>query len=141
MLNNLKNATNIAYTENGARAFSTTESALLDFFGQGGAIRNIDDENKIKIFTKAFAENPTLALRTLFYFRDVRGGQGERNTFRVIVKYLADYHTDSMRKNLKHIHEFGRWDDLFVFIGTKLEKDALEIIKIQFEEDMKNVSS
>lgn len=137
MLDNLKNAMNVAYTENGARAFATTESLLLDFFAQGGAIRNRSEQDKISMFTKAFGENPTLALRTLFYFRDVRGGQGERDTFRVIVKYLADRHTDSMRKNLIHIPFFGRWDDLYAFVGTKLEVDALDIMNLQFMEDMK----
>lgn len=137
MLNQLKNQMNVAYTHNGARAFATTESSLLDFFAQGGAIRNRSDSDKISLFTKAFGEDATLALRTLFYFRDVRGGQGERNTFRVIVKYLADRHTDSMRKNLHLIPFFGRWDDMYAFVGTKLEADAFEIMRTQFKEDIK----
>ncbi|WP_336784145.1 DUF2828 family protein [Paenibacillus illinoisensis] len=136
MLNHLKAATNVAYTENGARAFATTQSALLDMFAQGGALRNRSDSDKIKLFTKAFAENSTLAMRMLFYFRDVRGGQGERNTFRVIVRYLADHHTDAMRRNLGWISYFGRWDDLYAFVGTKLEKDAFGIITSQFREDV-----
>ncbi len=136
MLNHLKAATNVAYTENGARAFATTQSALLDMFAQGGALRNRSDSDKIKLFTKAFAENATLALRMLFYFRDVRGGQGERNTFRVVVRYLADHHTDAMKKNLGFISFFGRWDDLYAFVGTKLEKDAFAIIASQFRQDV-----
>lgn len=138
MLNQLKAATNVATTENGARAFATTQSALLDFFSQGGALRNRSDSDKISLFTKAFAEDPTLALRSLFYFRDVRGGQGERNTFRVIAKYMADRHTDSMRKNLALVPYFGRWDDLYAFVGTRLENEAFEIIARQFGEDVRN---
>lgn len=136
LLNGLKNASNVAYTENGARAYATTGSALLDFFSQGGALRNTADSQKIALFTRAFAENATLALKALFYFRDVRGGQGERNTFRVVASYLANQHTDAMRKNLQWIPVFGRWDDLYTFVGTRLEKDALAILARQFREDV-----
>jgi hypothetical protein len=136
MLNQLKNATNVAYTANGARAYATTGSAVLDFFSKGGALRQTRDAEKIALFTKAFAEDPVLALKALFYFRDVRGGQGERETFRVITRYLADFHTDAMEKNLAWIPFFGRWDDLYVFVGTKLEGKAFEIMKAQFRSDI-----
>jgi hypothetical protein len=41
-----------------------------------------------------------------------------------------------MRRNLQYVPEFGRWDDLFVFIGTPLENDALNIIKHQLALDV-----
>jgi hypothetical protein len=136
MLNELKNATNVSFTTNGARSYATTGSATLDFFAKGGALRSTTDAEKIALFTRAFSEDATLALKALFYFRDIRGGQGERNTFRVIVRYLADYHTESMRKNLGWIPMFGRWDDLYVFVGTRLEKTALDFIASQFRQDI-----
>jgi hypothetical protein len=136
MLNYLKNAANVAYTANGAKVNATTGSALLDFFAQGGAMRSMSDSNKIASFTKAFAEDATLALRALFYFRDVREGQGERNTFRVLTRYLADYHTDSMKQNLIWVPVFGRWDDMYAFVGTRLETEAFNVITRQFYQDI-----
>ncbi len=90
MLNYLNAETNLTRTENGALAHKSTDSYLLDFFAQGGAMRNRSDMDIITMFSKAFAEDELLALRTLFYFRDIREGQGERNTFKVVIKYLAD---------------------------------------------------
>jgi hypothetical protein len=75
------------------------------------------------------------ALKCLFYIRDVRGGQGERRFFRVATKWLAKYDTAAMQRNLIHVPEFGRWDDLFVFIGTPLETAALDIVKHQLALD------
>ena len=37
LLEGLKNASNYTYTENGAIAHKTTNSALLDMFAMGGA--------------------------------------------------------------------------------------------------------
>jgi hypothetical protein len=136
MLNHLKNATNVAHTTNGARVYATTGSAVLDFFSKGGALRQTREDEKIALFTRAFAEDPVLALKALFYFRDIRGGMGERETFRVIARYLADYHTDAMAQNIALIPFFGRWDDLYTFVGTRLEHLAFAIISAQFHEDI-----
>ena len=136
MLNYLKDATNISFTENGARSYDTTGSSVLDFFSQSGALRSVPEAQKIALFVGAFYEDPTLALKALFYTRDVRGGLGERDTFRIIARYLADRHTNEMKKNLEFIPEFGRWDDLYAFVGTRLEKDALALIKNQFVTDI-----
>jgi hypothetical protein len=138
MLNYLKQETNYTYTENGAVARATTGSSLLDFFAQAGAMRKRSETDIISAFTKAFSEDALRALKALFYFRDIRQGQGERRLFRVIAKYLANHHTDVMAKNIHLIPEYGRWDDLYVFFGTPLESVAGEIIKTQFEIDMKS---
>lgn len=137
MLNHLKNATNVAWTENGARAFKTTQSAVLDLFAQGGALRERKEADIISLFTKAYAEDKLLAMKTLFYLRDVRGGQGERRTFRTIVRYMANNHTDSMSKNISLFPIFGRWDDLYELVGTRLEKEAFALIQKQFSADLK----
>ena len=88
------------------------------------------------MFRKAFKENPVYALKCLFYIRDVRGGQGERRFFRVVMKDLAKFDTAAARRNLKFVPEFGRWDDLYVFVGTPLEADALQIMKDQLALDV-----
>ena len=81
-MNGLTNAANYTLTENGAVTHTSTRSDLLDMFAMGAAMRKRTDEDVILMFRNAFAENPTYALKCLFYIRDIRGGQGERRFFR-----------------------------------------------------------
>lgn len=136
LLNGMKNETNYTYTENGALTHQSTLNGLLDLFGMGAAYRTRSDEDCIVLFQKAYRENPVYALKCLFYLRDVRGGQGERRFFRVVTKWLAAHETEAMRRNLKYVPEFGRWDDLYVFIGTKLEGDAFKLMEEQAKLDI-----
>ena len=136
LLNAVKEATNITRTENGAVTRNTTMSALLDLFGTGAAYRTRSESDCIVLFQKAFDENPVYALKCLFYLRDARGGQGERRFFRVVTKWLADNKTAVMKRNLKYVPEFGRWDDLYAFIGTALEKDVFDLMGEQFILDL-----
>lgn len=137
MLNFLKREANRTRTENGAATFQSTMSDCLDFFASCGAFRNIDEQSIINQFQKAYIENPDLAVKTLFYARDVRGGLGERRTFRVILSWLAANHPETVRKNIGYIAEFGRYDDLLVLIDTPMRKDAISVIRTQIEEDLK----
>lgn len=131
----LKNEAARTFTENGAVTLNTTQSDCLDLFAMGGALRNADDEHVKKIFTDAYAENPDLALKILFYLRDVRGGLGERKVFRTMLKALAEYHPESVVKNIDYIAEFGRYDDLNCLLETSVKDKVIEKIKIQLEED------
>ena len=135
-LNGLTDATNFTYTENGAITHKTTKSDLLDMFAMGAAMRKRSDSDVILMFRKAYTENSVYALKCLFYIRDVRGGQGERRFFRVIMKDLASWDTAAVRRNLRYIPEFGRWDDLYVFVGTPLENDAFNFMKEQLALDV-----
>lgn len=125
-------------TENGQPALATTLDATLDLFSVIGALRMRNEEDIIQMFVKAWAENPTLALKMLFYNRDCRGGQGEKRTFRTIAKYMADNHSEAMKRNMHLIPEYGRWDDLYAFDGTNLEFDAYALMAKQFNEDVKS---
>lgn len=136
LLNGMKAATNFTYTENGALTHKSTLSGLLDLFALGAAYRTRSDVDCIYLFQKAYEEDPIHALRCLFYLRDVRGGQGERRFFRVVTHWLANYDTAAMRRNLEYVPEFGRWDDLYEFIGTKLEEDAFELMRKQLMLDV-----
>lgn len=135
LVSGLENVSNITTTENGAIAYKSTLNFLLDFFGNGAALRNRSDADVIQLFSKAYAEDKLLALKTLFYIRDVRGGQGERKTFRTIMKWLASNHPTVVRKNLQNISVFGRWDDLYSLFDTELEKDALTLFTNQLAAD------
>ena len=136
-VNGLHNATNeFGYTENGAVKRNSTGTKLLDMFALGGAYRTRSDEDVVLLFKNAYEENPTYALKCLFYLRDVRGGQGERRFFRTCLHWAADHYTEAMRRNLANVSEFGRWDDLYAFVDTKLQHDALQIMKEQLTLDV-----
>ena len=135
-MNEMRATTNYGYTENGALKHNTTNSAVLDMFALGGAYRKRSDEDCILLFKNAFEENPLLAMKCLFYLRDVRGGQGERRFFRVIYKWLCKNEPKVATMNLEKIPEFGRWDDLiYIAEGTDLETPAFYLIKYQLQID------
>lgn len=138
MLNHLNNHFNETTTANGAQAFKTSKSAVLDLFSQGGAMRNHSESEIKTLFSKAYAENPLLAMKTLFYLRDIKGGQGERNFFRQSIKHLALHNADSLRKNLHLVSEFGRYDDLLVLLDTSLKSDVISLVKEQLDADLKS---
>ena len=135
-LNAMKTVSNYTRTENGAITHKTTESALLDMFAMGGAMRERSVGDVTLMFKKAYQENPKYALKCLFYLRDVRGGQGERRFFRECMKWLAKNDSAAAKRNLQYVAEFGRWDDLYCFVGTSLERDAFKILKEQFILDL-----
>src|SRR5690606_5721041 len=138
MLEYLKNDANETRTANGAKAFASTKSFVLDLFSLGGAYRNRSEEDIKKLFSKAFAENPLLAMKTLFYLRDITQGQGERRFFRVVLKYLALHHPEALQKNLHLIPKSGRYDDLWVLLETDLKDDVIDLVRKQLSLD-KNV--
>ena len=135
-MESITNATNVAHTENGAMAFATTKDRNLDLFAQGGALRNRDDNEALTLFSSAYAEDALLATRAMFYFRDARGGQGERDTFRKQLKWLSATHPQVVLKNLELVPHYGRWDDLYVLFDTPLQSAVIKLFKHQLTLDV-----
>lgn len=137
MLRALKEIENYKYTENGALCYSSTLNKVLDFFAFGGTYRNRNDNDCILLFKEAFEEDKLLALKCLFYFRDIRGGQGERRFFRVCFNWLCKNYPEIAKKNIPNIAFYGRWDDIiYSCVGTLIESDALHFIKRQLALDV-----
>lgn len=121
-------------TENGAVTHSTTSNAVLDFFALAGAKRN--DHNGAKtLFRKAYAEDRQLAIRALFYLRDIRGGQGERDLFRVLYTELASIDIGAADDVARFIPEYGRWDDV---VSVVRSQKATQMIAYQLDEDARS---
>lgn len=131
MLNSIKKELNKKFTENYASAYSSTLNKVLDLFAFGAAYRNRSDEDIIALFERALNENKELAMKCLFWIRDMRGGAGERRFFRVCMKWLAETYPDWARDVMKYIPDFGRFDDLYCFVDTPLQNEALQIIASQ----------
>jgi len=135
-LEKLEEESNYKFTENAALTHASSKSALLDLFGLGGALRSRSEQEIISLFSRAFAEDPLLAMKCLFYLRDVRGGQGERRTFRIILNYLGVTQPEIALKNLENVPFFGRWDDLYSLVETHVGTDVLLLMRKQFNIDM-----
>ena len=129
---------NMTYTENGAKVYSSTGAALLDLFANIGSLRSRSEQEIIEKFEAAYNENPLLAMKMAFYVRNVRGGLGERRTFKIIIRWLAEFHTQDLVRNIKLIPHYGRWDGLYELMGTDAEPYAWATIAYQFLEDIKN---
>lgn len=141
MLEALKIETNKTVTQNGAVTYQSTESDCLDLFVSIGAMRNLTDDEIWNRFYKAFCEDKLLALKILFYARDIRGGIGERRIFRVILKRLAGAARSSVAKNIINIPEFGRYDDLLELLDSPCEKEMLAYIDRQLQDDLAHLET
>ena len=140
-LNFLKNEANRTYTENGAVTLRSTSSECLDMFATIGALRSASKADICDRFMRAYAEDPDLAMKILFYARDIRGGLGERQVFRTLIVWLAENEQASLVRNLKFVAEYGRWDDMLALLDTPAEQESVSVLREQFESDMKALES
>lgn len=102
----------ISRTENGMKAWATSDAATLDLFGKIGSARGRDLS---KDFNAALAENENVAIRILLWARDVRGGAGERGQFRTLLRNLEAQNPTLAGRIMFKVPELGRWDDLFTY--------------------------
>ena len=126
-------------TENGAFAYeSTAQGALLDLFSQIGALRPRTEDEIARKFAAAFKEDKLLATKMMFYAGDIRqGGLGERRTFRICLRWMAENHPAIVVKNIHLIPYFNRFDTLFVLIDTECESVMWELIAETLTKDVK----
>lgn len=126
---------NVAFTENGDKAYETSGSYCLDYFALVGGMRyNLSDA--LTCFLRAYNENPILAIKILFFTRDIRDGLGERSIFRYTFNALSNMCPNVAKQVLKYIPEFGRYDDLFSAFNTPLKEEVIKIIDSKLKEDI-----
>lgn len=124
-------------TENGAIGYVTSGKELLDFNFMVGSMRDWSEEEIRRGFNKVYYENPLLAVKWLFYVRDIRDhGMGERRVFRVCMKELVENHFDFINKVIQYIPEYGRYDDWLSLLDTKAEPIVIDEIKKQLKDDL-----
>ena len=117
-------------TANGMVTNSTSLNSCVDMFFLAGASRNMPEKDIEILFQKAIVENPLVALKLMFWSRDVRGGAGERRFFRICSKFLNKNYLSYLEKNISNVPEYGRWDDIFELD----EKLVLPLIKKGLED-------
>ena len=112
--NAVANTIKYSLTANGMLTFDSSLDPCVDFFFAVGSSRGKD---LVPQFERAYNSNPTAALRILFWARDIRGGAGERETFRKLFKHYANSNPARLKDLIVLVPEYGRWDDLLGLIG------------------------
>ena len=128
-------------TENGAVGYETTGKSLVDLNFAAASLRNETEKKIINRFIHAFYDDKVLAMKWLFFLRDIRGGLGERRTFRIIIRYLSENFPDMISNLVELMAEYGRFDDLLCLFGTPVEEKVLTVLKVQLEEDVQNMEN
>lgn len=127
-------------TENGANAFATSGNALVDINFAVSSLRNASADEVQKKFAAAFYENALLAVKWLFFARDIRGnGMAERRLFRVCFSWLANARPELVKKLIPLVAEYGRFDDIFYsgFEGEMWDT-VVDYVAGQFKADIDN---
>lgn len=131
----LNNECNVSVTENGAVGFRTTGKALLDLNFAVASLRSASEHDISQRFTKAFFEDKLMAMKWLFYARDVRGGLGERRLFRACMVPLAKEFPEYVAPVVALVPEYGRWDDLWCLLDTPACDCVTGLVKGQLYDD------
>jgi hypothetical protein len=131
-------------TWNGALSFATpdttgeTEGRVSLFFK---AIRGIDDMDLYNYMTKASIEDLVDTIILAFYSRDPRGGRGERDIGRKMLRWVLENHPSQFSKVMHLIPDYSRWDDitsLFPKIGdisSLVQSDLVKLFCSQLQKD------
>lgn len=122
---------NKTHTQNGMKIKRSSSDAVVDLFFAIGASRG---KNILPLFQKAVAEDMDLAVRVLLYARDVREGMGERKLFRDCIQDFAQRDYKQAQRLVSRVPELGRYDDLFAFVGTPVEREALDLFARKLNE-------
>lgn len=138
---------NVSVTENGMTGYKTTYHPLLDMNFKISSYRHSTDEQIRQDIDKILAEqeDAKYLLKFLFMVRGVREGLGERRLFRVALKHTLFNATfdnkDEIIKDLikNQIVEFGRYDDLFIFMGTAYQDFVVTTLLNQLKQDYTNM--
>lgn len=142
-LDNLENTLltdfNESTTENGAKGYRTTGNPLLDMNFKISSYRNMSDEEIVNDFKKCFLKDKTLSLQFLFFIRDREEGLGERRTFKVILKALAEAYPGYIPTLMPLVGEYGRFDDLLPLLDTKERDDVANYLIDTMIKDFKDM--
>lgn len=137
----IKETDNMTTTTNGMEAYKSSLNSVLDLFAKGASYRK--SANAIPTMVRdAYLDDKLATVRCLFYLRDIRGGQGEREVFRKGIHTVAELDPKTfINSNLiSHIPTYGRWDDLFCLFGVhdELDEQIINFITLQLTEDVAN---
>ena len=125
--NILKERNSITLTENGAKAYKSTNSRCLDLFFAIGSMKNnvyLNEEkyesDLINLIDSAYQENSDLTEKIIAWSRDIREGAGSRFPIITFMKVLVA--NDKFKLSdytLNKIVDLGYYKDIFNIYNTK----------------------
>lgn len=121
----VENDYGVSLTANGMLTNASSLNPCVDLFFAIGSSRGKDLSLQ---FERAYLADASVAMRVLFWARDVRGGAGERGTFRNLLKRMESRHPEVLSKVLHLVPEYGRFDDLLIFETKQMRVKAFSII-------------
>ena len=92
------------------KTLNKTTSGRIKLFFKG--TRSINRPSLYEHLNTCSIESVVDTFVTAFYFRDCRGGKGERDLGRSVMKWLFLQYPDNFMKIVHLIPEYGRWDDI-----------------------------
>lgn len=116
----------VSRTANGMKSNDSSLNANVDLFFLIGASRGKDIT---ATFERAYQEDRVTALRIVAWSRDVRGGAGERQTFRNLLQFIETNHPNELPMMINVGPAFGRWDDILEMKTAVGKKIAFDLIK------------
>lgn len=138
LLRDRDNKTNISITKDNSFEYRSTGKALLDLNSSVVNLRHAGNREILVKWYDAYIENPRLAMKWLFFARDIRHGLGEKRIFKVILRDIATKMPGCIRHLIvpEIMGEYGCWKDIFELLDTHLEQEALQCIEKQLMKDI-----
>lgn len=129
LLNLMKYENNKTRGENGEIGYKSTLHDLLDYFSRVGNMRYDSQLNIEHLFNKAYSQDNELAMRALFYTRDIKQGLGEKRVSEILFKNLIKTNENLFIAIVPLIPVYGSFNDLRKLAGDKNVKGkSLEAI-------------
>ena len=125
-------------TENGAKTYTTTHSAIVDQFGKAGNFRGREIQEVFEDQANIWAENAEAALRFPFYLRmvtrkvkvnpnneteKVQNGQGARDESFKRLLWVAKEHPTEFYKNIWALPLVGSWKDIWTLMFYDIKEN------------------
>lgn len=114
------------------------EEDFFKFFNIIHSEKKVNNKELITCFRRSYKYNSLLTTKFVFYIRDCRNGFGKREIFRTLIHYMANYMPEAVIANIKLIPFFGRYDDWYSLMDTKMEKTMWSLMAKRFKKDMKH---
>ncbi|MFW6219778.1 MAG: DUF2828 family protein [bacterium] len=123
------------YTHEGAIQKEHSKNHAIEFFSKAGSLMKNrksfygNEISALDLFKSVwYTGDYKLAMKLLFWLRDIRSGAGNRSAFEEIITWLATQENDSkwIKANLHQIPKYGRYKDLKALFNTDLETEAAD---------------
>ena len=102
---------------------------------------DIETIDKLNILLpQCWAESPSDTLKIIFYKRDCRGGEGDKNFFLHCFKWIVFNHYEVANKYIYFIPFFGCYKDLLYLLDTPISNKVYIIFANQLKLDLETVN-